>query len=65
MKEFLSRNNVPFAERDVRTDPQAIDELRRLGAMMTPVTVIDGQQVLGFDEPQLRNLLGLNQQKAA
>jgi len=30
-----------------------------MGLMTTPVTVIDGEAVVGFDEPRLRRLLGL------
>jgi hypothetical protein len=29
-----------------------------MGLMTTPVAVIDGQTVVGFDEPRLRQLLG-------
>jgi hypothetical protein len=30
-----------------------------LGVMTTPVTVIDGQMVIGFDVPRFKTLLGL------
>jgi glutaredoxin len=47
-----------YAERDITKDPAAIEELRRLGVMTTPVIVIDGQVVIGFDERRLDDLLG-------
>jgi hypothetical protein len=34
-------------------------ELERLGVATTPVTVIDGEVVIGFDRKRLSALLGL------
>jgi hypothetical protein len=34
-------------------------ELERLGVATTPVTVIDGQVIVGFDRKRLAALLGL------
>jgi glutaredoxin len=36
-----------------------MDELMRLGVATTPVTVIDGEIVVGFDPKKLAALLGL------
>ncbi|MDH4208098.1 MAG: glutaredoxin family protein [Anaerolineae bacterium] len=58
VKEFLSQKGIQFTERDVRVDGQAIAELERLGVMTTPVTVIDGEVVVGFDRARLDELLG-------
>ena len=58
VKEFLSQKGIPFVERDVVRDPEALEELSRLGYMTTPVTVIDGQVVVGFDRKRLEALLG-------
>ena len=38
----------------------ALGELERLGLMTTPVTLVDGQVVVGFDQKKLRELLGLS-----
>ncbi len=38
-------------------DQQALDELSRLGYMTTPVTKIDGEVVVGFDQKRLEALL--------
>ena len=59
VKEYLSQKGIPFVERDVVRDPEALEELSRLGYMTTPVTVIDGQVVVGFDRKRLEVLLGL------
>jgi len=57
VKEFLSQNKVEYAERNVVADDTALAELEKLGYMTTPVTVIDGEVVVGFDRAKLENLL--------
>jgi glutaredoxin len=59
VKEFLSQQQIAFEERNVAKDPAALDELEKLGYATTPVTVIDGEVVVGFDQPKLKKLLGL------
>ena len=60
MKEFLSRNGIEFTVKDIHQDPAAIQDLQRLGVLATPVTVVDGgQPVVGFNQPKLRELLGI------
>ena len=58
MKEFLSQRGIEFTERDVAQDESALAELEQLGVFTTPVTVIAGQVVVGFDRLQLERLLG-------
>ena len=48
---------VPFQKRDVINDQTAMDELTRIGVMTTPVTVIDGEVVVGFNRKKLEELL--------
>ena len=59
VKEFLSQNKIDFIDRNIAADETALGELERLGYMTTPVTVIDGEVVVGFDVPKLRSLLQL------
>jgi glutaredoxin-like protein NrdH len=59
-KEFLSRNGVQFTERNIVQEPEALNELRRLGYMTTPVTVVDGNAIVGFDQAKLSQALGLD-----
>ncbi len=59
VKEFLSQNNIEFTERNIATDETALRELEKLGYMTTPVTLIDGEAVVGFDRPKLESLLEL------
>jgi glutaredoxin len=57
MKEFLSQKGIPFIERDVSQDEEALAELEALGVLTTPVTVMDGEIVIGFDRAKLEQLL--------
>ncbi len=59
VKEFLSQNTIEFLERDVTADDSAMEELKKLGLMTTPLTVIDGKPVVGFDQAKLKELLEL------
>lgn len=58
-KEFLSHKGIAFEERDVSTDDAALEELQKRGLMTTPVTFVDDQVVVGFDQKKLSALLGL------
>jgi|WetSurMetagenome_2_1015567.scaffolds.fasta_scaffold216190_1 glutaredoxin 3 len=59
VKEFLSRRGIHYEERDVSANPSYADELvRNTGQMGVPVTIIDGQMVVGFDRAKLEGLLG-------
>ena len=60
VKEFLSQNKIEFTDRNIAADEAALTELEKIGYMTTPVTVIDGEVVVGFDVSKLRTLLQLN-----
>ena len=57
VKEFLSQNNIDFTDRDLTKDESALAELEKLGYMTTPVTIIDGEAIVGFDRARLEKLL--------
>ena len=56
-KEYLSQRGIELSEKDVIADEEAMKELVATGYMTTPVTVIDGEIVVGFDVPKLERLL--------
>jgi glutaredoxin 3 len=56
-KEFLSQKGVGFVQKDVMADEEAMAELEEIGILSTPVTVIDGEIVVGFDRRKLEELL--------
>ncbi len=58
LKKFLSQRNVIFTEYDVASDRAAAEEMmRKSGQMGVPVTILDGQVIVGFDRPRLEQLL--------
>jgi glutaredoxin 3 len=58
VKEFLSQRKVPFSERNVAIDQQAAMEMvQRTGQQGVPVTIIDGEVVIGFDKSRLEQIL--------
>ncbi len=59
VKEFLSQNHVAFTDRNIAADEAALAELEKLGYMTTPVTLVDGEAVVGFDRKKLQQLLGI------
>ena len=50
---------MAFVEKNVRADKTAMKELIDQGFQSTPVTIIDGQAVVGFDQLKILELLGL------
>jgi len=58
VKEFLSQKEISFEERDVSRNPSYAQELvRNTGQMGVPVTIINGQIVVGFDRGRLEQLV--------
>lgn len=57
VKEFLRQQSVTYTEKDISKDEQALDELEQRGFFATPVTVIDGEAVVGFNRARLEQLL--------
>ncbi len=57
-KEFFSRQGIPYVEKNVAADRKAAAQMVRLsGQQGVPVITIDGQVVVGFDQPRLRQLI--------
>jgi glutaredoxin 3 len=57
-KQFLTRQGIPFVEKNVAADRQAAMEMVRVsGQQGVPVILVDGQVVVGFDQPRLMQLL--------
>jgi glutaredoxin 3 len=63
-KQFLNRQGVSFVEKNVAADRKAAMEMVRLsGQQGVPVIAVDGQVVVGFDQPRLMQLLKNSQPK--
>jgi glutaredoxin len=59
VEEFLTSHSIAFQARNVAEDQAAMDDLMSLGVATTPVTAVDGEIVVGFDQKRLAALLGL------
>ncbi len=58
-KSYLEKNNVSFEEKNVGTDAQARNELAAKGYTGVPVIMVGETEILGFDQPKLKEALGL------
>jgi len=59
-KEFFHKNNVEYEEKNVATDTAARDEMiQKSGQLGVPVIDVGGKIIIGFDQPQLKEALGL------
>ncbi len=58
MKEFLSQKDITYTERNVLKNKGAMEKLKKLGAMVTPLAIINGEIVAGFNQQKLEQLLG-------
>ena len=59
-KEFFKENKVKFTEIDVGADQKAAKEMvKKSGQMGVPVTDINGEIIVGFNETKLKKALKL------
>ena len=56
-KEYLSQKGIKFQERDIAQDSGTLADLKKLGYMTTPVIVIDGSVIVGFDADKIDQAL--------
>ena len=56
-KKFFSDRKVNFIEKEVTENPEAMKQLIDLGRFGTPLIIVDGKEVVGFDEERLEELL--------
>ena len=57
LKDYLKEHNVEYIEYNISRDEEARRNLIKLGYMSVPVTLINGNHVLGFDKLRIRQLL--------
>ena len=59
-KEFLKKHNVKFEDINVQENrAAAIEMIKKSGQNGVPVIDIKGKIIVGFDEPALREALGI------
>ncbi|MEA3356756.1 MAG: glutaredoxin domain-containing protein [Candidatus Bipolaricaulota bacterium] len=60
LKDYLHSREIDFDEVDVAVDPSLAQEMiEKSGQMGTPVVDIDGEIVIGFNKPEIDQLLEL------
>ncbi|MDF2672830.1 MAG: glutaredoxin [Clostridiales bacterium] len=57
--DFFKANNVEYTEHNISKDPEAKKFLMAKGIRGVPFIIIDGEEVMGFDEDILKKLLKL------
>ena len=59
-KDFFKEKNVPYNEYNVGSDIVKRKEMvAKSGQMGVPVIDIEGEIIVGFDKPQISQLLGI------
>jgi glutaredoxin len=56
-RQHLRARGVAWTERDIEADAGASDEFDAYGARGTPLILVDGKRVLGFDPERIDALL--------
>jgi glutaredoxin 3 len=61
-KEFFKKHNIAYTEYNVGLDPEKRNEMIELtGQLGVPVIRIDNDVVVGFQEPVVATILGIDQ----
>ena len=59
-KVFFKQNNIAYTEHNVAADPERRKEMiEKSGQMGVPVIIIGGEIVVGFNQPKIKQLLGI------
>ncbi len=59
-KKYMTEHNISFTEHDVASDlEQRKIMVEKSGQLGVPVIDVDGQVMVGFEEPVLAELLGI------
>lgn len=60
LKAWLHKNNITYTDIDISSDQRAAEDLvKRSGQQGVPQTDINGSIVVGFNQPRLKELLGI------
>jgi len=59
-KKFLDDNGIKYQEFDITTDKAAREEMKsKCNSLAVPTICFDGEVLIGFNEAELREKLGL------
>ena len=61
-KQYFNEKKIRYTEVDVAKDQRAAqDMLRRTGQQGVPVILINNRPIVGFNKPQINQLLGIKE----
>ena len=64
-KRFFAEKGVAYTEHNVAADAEKRKEMiERSGQMGVPVILVDNEMVVGFNQPKIKQLLGISYQFA-
>ena len=59
-KKFFAQNTIAYTEHNVAADMEKRKEMiEKSGQMGVPVIVIDSEMIIGFNQPKIKQLLGI------
>lgn len=59
-KEYFKQHNIQYTEKDASADRSVAEEmLQKSGQLGVPVVDVDGEIIVGFDQPKLKTALKL------
>lgn len=61
VKRFLRDHKVDFEVRDCSSHPEYLEDVKKMGFLGVPVTVIDGTPIQGLRPDELKKHLDLGQ----
>ncbi|MDP3962530.1 MAG: glutaredoxin family protein [bacterium] len=60
VKDYMKANNIPYTEHDVASDLEKRKEMiDKSGQMGVPVMDIEGKIIVGFDENEFAEVVGI------
>lgn len=57
VKKFLNEHGLDYNEVNIEEQPEAREYLMNMNLKTVPVTEVDGKLILGFNVPELRQLI--------
>ncbi len=62
LKEYLKNKGVPFEDHDILSDDKALDTMLHVHKVrVTPLVIVGGKKLIGFNVEELEKALAENQ----
>ncbi|AQS56222.1 MAG: glutaredoxin family protein [Novibacillus thermophilus] len=60
LKKFLKDYQIEYENRNCSTNPEYLEEVKKMGFLGVPVTVVDGEAVQGLQPEKILELLNMS-----